>query len=106
MTRCCVLALGWFLFTLAAQPIMAACVATPSGAVAWWRGQSNSVDSVSINDGFLSAGIPITAYMTGKVGAAFHFQSTFSRLESNYMFVPASADLEVGAGNSLTIEAW
>ncbi len=85
---------------------MAACVAVPSGAVAWWRGQSNSMDSVGINDGFVSARIPTSAYMTGKVGAAFHFQSVFTPFGTNYMFVPGSADLEVGAGNGLTIEAW
>src|SRR5437016_3135592 len=53
-----------------------ACVPVPSGAVAWWRTESNTVDSVANNDGFLRADIlPTISYASGKVGAALNFAS-------------------------------
>ncbi len=86
------------------------CAPVPPGAVAWWRGESNTVDTVGINDGLLdevSAKIRSVSFMPGKVGAAFRFASDFGPFRTtNYFWVPPSADLDVGAGAGLTIEGW
>ena len=44
------------------------CLSAPSGLIAWWRGQSNILESINNLAGTASAGL---AYSTGKVGAAF-----------------------------------
>src|SRR2546421_12450394 len=43
------------------------CLAAPSGAVAWWRAESNTVDSVGINDALFPDQRLTAAYMVGKV---------------------------------------
>ncbi|MBI3849394.1 MAG: immunoglobulin domain-containing protein [Verrucomicrobia bacterium] len=84
------------------------CTPAPTGAVAWWRAESNTVDSIGINDG-LPQGSRLNEilYTTGKVGAAFRFFSgSFGFGLTNYLFVPPSADLNLGAGDGLSIEGW
>jgi hypothetical protein len=77
------------------------CVPLPSGAVAWWRAESNTWDSVGINDATYSGIQTQPSWFTvGKVGAAFR---TAVRA---YFIVPASDELDVGAGEGLTVEGW
>jgi hypothetical protein len=89
-----------------------ACIPVPSGAVAWWRAESNTVDSIGINDGLLQTGrFGTTPYTTGKVGQAFFFPGTIIPIPplggaTNYIFVPPSADLDLGQGAGLTVEGW
>lgn len=68
----------------------------------WWRGESNTLDSVAMNHGVMQpAGFPpALAYSTGRYGAAFGFRS------ANFVSVPASPSLNVGSGPGLTVEAW
>jgi hypothetical protein len=85
------------------------CVAVPPGAVAWWRAQSNTVDTIGVNDGLLDEVSPrgSIAYTPGKVGAALRFVAPRALFGvTNYLFVPPSADLDVGPGPGLTIEGW
>jgi len=77
------------------------CVPLPSGAVAWWRCESNLWDSVGLNDmvsppGYL--GPPAAWFTTGKVGVAFR--------GSTFVAETASDELDVGAGAGFTLEGW
>src|SRR5437899_3659708 len=78
-----------------------ACVAVPAGAVAWWRAESNTVDSIGINDGlFQRVGI----YVNGKVGSAFSFVLPIPTPPPgtvNYIAVPPSAELDLRQGAGL-----
>jgi hypothetical protein len=92
----------------AVAPTPLVCAPLPAGAVAWWRAESNTVDTVGVNDlfftGYLSKGL---TYTTGKVGTAFRFipnPNPFSTV--NYLYAPLSPELDVGAGAGLTIEGW
>src|SRR5205807_2359222 len=89
------------------SPSSTVCVAVPPGAVAWWRAESNTVDSIGINDALppgTRVSAALTQYMAGKVGAAFRLHASFSPVPTvNYLFVPPSPDLDVGAGEGLTI---
>jgi hypothetical protein len=84
------------------------CAPLPAGAVAWWRAETNGVDTTGINDLFIPRYVPLgLAYTTGKVGVAFRFLSSLRPPgTANYLSVPPSADLDVGAGAGLTIEGW
>jgi hypothetical protein len=80
------------------------CVPAPAGIVAWWRGQSNALDSVDGNNGIISNTVAygITNYVTytnGEVGTGFHFNSSFIK-------VPAASNLDLGVGPGLTVELW
>ena len=74
-----------------------ACAPAPSGIVGWWRGQSNTLDAVNGNSGLPAVGASVS-YTNGEVGAAFQF--------GPYVRVPASSNLNVGAGAGLTLELW
>lgn len=77
------------------------CVPVPDGAVAWWRGESNTVDSVSGNNATYSGIQPVASRFTaGKVGAAFRADVR------SYQIIPATAELDVGGGEGLTVEGW
>src|SRR5262249_23489584 len=49
------------------------CVSLPSGAVAWWRGESNSQNWIGTNTGVLYNG---AGYTTGLVGQAFDLRAS------------------------------
>jgi hypothetical protein len=68
----------------------------------WWRGESNTLDSASINHGMMptAAAPPTFYYATGQFGAAFSLRS------GNYVVISNPPTLNVGAGAGLTIEAW
>jgi Concanavalin A-like lectin/glucanases superfamily/Bacterial Ig domain/Immunoglobulin domain len=74
------------------------CVSPPAGLVVWWRAESNTVDSIGLNDAVLQFLKP--DFMAGKVGAAWHLS------QGGYLRVPASSDLNLGSGAGLTIEGW
>src|SRR5439155_27175867 len=75
------------------------CAPVPSGLVSWWRAESNALDSVDSNSGFLSNGV---SFAVGEVGQAFSFDGT-----SGYVAIPPSSGLDVGlSSNGMTIECW
>lgn len=74
------------------------CGPVPSGAVAWWPGQSNTWDVLGGYDGVWTNTI-YAGYSTGKVGSAFRFTGAF--LNVNH-----TGELDLGAGGGLTVEAW
>jgi hypothetical protein len=84
------------------------CLSAPTGAVAWWRAETNGMDAIGINDALMRAGsAPENYYSTGKAGAAFRLVG--NRLPiygTNYLFVPRSADLDLGGGEGLSLEGW
>jgi hypothetical protein len=81
------------------------CIPPPSGIVAWWRAESDMVDSIGTNHA-LPQGLqnPEMLYdAAGKVGTAFVFDHDHNGL---YLQVPASDDLNVGPGVGFTVEGW
>ena len=75
------------------------CDAVPSGAVAWWPGQSNAVDIIGTNNGTLVGNV---AFGPGEVGLGFSLDGS-----TTYVAVPASPSLNVGASPAgFTIESW
>lgn len=68
----------------------------------WWRGESNALDSASINHGNMIplTTPPVSGYVPGQFGAAFSLRS------GNYVVISNPPTLNVGAGAGLTIEAW
>ena len=79
-------------------PVVLNCVAPPAGLVSWWRGESNALDVVGINNGSLLGPVGFAA---GEVGQAFRLTNA-----SAYVDVPTSASLNVGTGNGFSIELW
>jgi uncharacterized repeat protein (TIGR01451 family) len=76
-----------------------ACVAPPSGLVAWWPGDGNGQDIAGGNHASLQGGL---TFASGMAGQAFNLNGT-----SSYAKVPAASVLDVGAaGTGLTIDAW
>ncbi len=76
------------------------CVSVPTGAIAWWRAESNTLDSIGPSDALFVGPAYGGFYQTGKVGTAFRPSSP------GYLYVPASQDLDVGAGDGFTVEGW
>jgi hypothetical protein len=74
------------------------CVPAPAGLVAWWRGEGNPQDSAGDHHGTAPSGV---GYAAGQVGQAFRFAGA-----DQVVRVLASAGLDVGAGEGLTIEGW
>lgn len=95
------ISIACFLFALAAcalaPSLRADCVALPSGAVAWWRAETNANDSVGNHHGALVNG---TSFIAGEVGAAFSFDGA-----DDFVSVGDSADWDFGT-NDFTIEFW
>ena len=78
------------------------CKVAEADIAGWWRGESNTLDSVTINHGTMQPpGFPAQiGYSSGRYGAAFALRG------ANYVTVPASPLLDVGPGSGLTVEAW
>lgn len=72
-----------------------ACDPPPSGLVAWWPGDGNTIDVVAAHNGVLTNG---ANYQPGEVGAAFNFSS-------NHCGVAISNTSALQLQN-FTIEAW
>jgi hypothetical protein len=82
-------------------PAIAQCINPTADLAGWWRGESNTLDSVAMNHGVMSPIISaVTAYATGQYGAAFSLRV------GNYVVITNAPDLNVGAGPGLTVEAW
>jgi hypothetical protein len=76
------------------QPVP--CLPPGSGLVAWWRGQSNTLDNVAEHHAVPTQQV---AYVSGRVGDGFAFAG-------GYMRVPAAPELDLGKDGELTVEAW
>jgi subtilisin-like proprotein convertase family protein len=68
------------------------------GMVAWWKGESNALDSVGANNGTLING---AGFALGEVGTAFNLNGV-----NQYVLVNATPSLNVGLGGGFTIEGW
>lgn len=75
------------------------CAAPAPGMVAWWPGDNTAEDIVGGNHGVLQNGAGFTP--DGEVGPAFAFDGT-----DDFVQVPGSSPLDVGAGAGFTIETW
>jgi hypothetical protein len=67
-----------------------------AGMIAWWRGESNALDSIGAHDAPTPFG---SSYQTGKVGMAFDIPGLGNRLR-----VPDSPDFVLT--NAFTVEGW
>ena len=75
------------------------CTAAPSGLVAWWSGNDDTIDYQGTNDGSLSGG---TIFSNGYVGKAFNFDGT-----DDHARIIESSSLTVSGETSVqSIEAW
>jgi len=94
-TRCQITFPGFCLLlsAFALESWGADCVTAPPQLVAWWRAESNALDSIATNHGTLRNG---TTFSTGKVGQAFSFDGV-----DDYIEVGGGFDLD-----DLTLEAW
>ena len=73
------------------------CTQAPNDCVSWWQGEGNGSDVYALNPAVPAGGVSFTA---GQTGQAFTFNGSAS------VRVPASATLNVGAGDGFTLEAW
>jgi hypothetical protein len=73
-------------------------VQAPDGLVGWWKGQSNVMDSVGGNNGYLTNG---ASYDLGKVGAGFSLDGI-----DGCAVVPNANALNFGSNQNFSIEAW
>lgn len=73
------------------------CLGTPSGMVAWWRGEGNTGDYAGTNDAVFEGAI---GYGPGEVGQAFLLDGATS-----YLQVPDNALWDLGA-KDFTLELW
>ncbi len=78
------------------------CIPLAADIAGWWRGESNALDSITINHGLMQPpGFPTAlGYSPGRYGTAFSLR------QGNYVTVPASSSLNLGTGPGLTVEAW
>jgi predicted Ser/Thr protein kinase len=72
--------------------------ANPPGLVAWWAAEGNANDSIGTNHGVLMNG---AGFVAGEAGQAFCFNGS-----NQYVMVPGSSSLNVGAGGGFTIDCW
>jgi YD repeat-containing protein len=73
------------------------CSANPSGAVVWFPAEFKTTDIIAGNEAVLGG----ATYGAGRVGAGFVFDGVDDQIT-----VPPSPSLDLGAGNSFTIEFW
>jgi uncharacterized protein (TIGR03437 family) len=78
--------------------ILDVCTKPATGLVAWYRAEGDANNAVGGNNGTLQNGV---AFDAGKVGQAFDLDGI-----DDFVRVPASPALNVGAGNGLTIDLW
>jgi hypothetical protein len=90
------LALGLAVLVTQTCLMAATCAPAPAGIVAWWPGNGDATDIAGTNSGsFINE-----AYVNAEVGQGFSLDG------SGNIFVPASATLDLGQSNGMTIEAW
>jgi RHS repeat-associated protein len=73
------------------------CIDPPNGLVAWWRAETNALDSIGTNNGTLQEGAGFT---DGMVGQAFSVDGV-----SSYVSIPNSPSLDAFT-STITIELW
>ena len=73
------------------------CTEPPANMVSWWPGEGDGND---IQDGN-NATLNNILFAAGEVGQAFVFDGSTSDIN-----VPASSNLDVGAGNGMTVDMW
>ena len=77
-----------------------ACVVSPPGLVAWWRGEGNALDQTGVNNGIV---LDNTAFRSGKVGAGFF--GNYSVADGSIIAeIPDSSSLALT--RSMTFEGW
>jgi RHS repeat-associated protein len=76
----------------------AVCCPAPSGLVSWWPGEGDGTDSAGTNNISSLDGITFAA---GEVGQGFSFDGN-----AHEVLVPDAPDLNFGANQDFTIEAW
>ena len=74
------------------------CAPTPSNLVSWWRGEGSALDATGTNNGVLEGRV---GFAPGEVNQAFTFNGTDADVR-----VPASASLNLGAADGITMETW
>jgi len=74
------------------------CMPPPNGLVSWWSGDNGGNDEMGLNAATLQNGTAIT---NGLVGLAYQFDGL-----AHYVSVGASASLNVGTSDGLTLEGW
>ena len=72
------------------------CITPPSGLVAWWPGDNNTLDYQGDNNGTLQNG---ATFAPGMVGQAFSFDGV-----DDQIFVPHNANQNTAS--QITIDAW
>lgn len=82
--------------TLLPSQCDAACIAAPPGIVAWWPGESNTLDIIGTNNGTAYNGV---TYATGMVSLSFNLNGTGAHVR-----IPDSPSLHFT--NAITIEGW
>ena len=74
------------------------CTPPTSGLVGWWKGEGNLLDTVNTNNGSMIGNV---TYTNGEVGQGFNFDGGANRI-----IVPDAAELNFGANQDFSIEAW
>jgi hypothetical protein len=74
------------------------CISAAPGLVAWWPADGDGNDRLSARAGVLQGGL---AFAPGEVGQAFSFDGVNDSVSN-----AASAQLDVGASDGLTMECW
>src|SRR2546423_1082533 len=91
-----ILALGFVLPVLMQSSLCAqTCAVPPAGLVSWWRGESNAMDHVGVNNGLLTGN---ATFGVGKVGQALVFDGDYDGVQLGN---PTNLQLQ-----NFTIEAW
>jgi uncharacterized protein (TIGR03437 family) len=84
-------------FSLTVNPLDV-CTKPAAGLVAWYRAEGDANNAVGGSNGVLQSDV---AFSAGKVGLAFDLDGV-----DDFVKVPASSSLDVGARNGLTIDLW
>ncbi len=85
-------------FTVQQAGALTACVAPPSGMVAWWRGELNALDQTGVNNGML---VNLMTFGGGKVGGGF-----LGNYTNNAGTVEVLDSPSLALNRSMTFEGW
>lgn len=88
------------LFTIQQSGASTPCSISPSGLVAWWRGEGNALDQTGTNNGNALSGM---SYAAGKIGGGFRGVSSTAPF-FNKVLIPDSSSLSIEG--SLSVEGW
>lgn len=82
----------------AGKGITTSCLSPPANIAGWWSGDCSASDLVN---GHSAVPYNHTTYADAAVDKAFSFDGV-----DDYAKVPAVSDLDIGAANGMTVEAW